>query len=119
MRINEKRLCNNNPLQPIIFRFFENTGHVIIGEARTNLQNLSQGNLRLTLTKGNSERGQIALEKFKQTIKYDFTDYLTNGMQMSMVVAIDFTASNGIQTQPSSLHYFPPHMMSHYEAALS
>jgi hypothetical protein len=61
LRINEKRLCNNNPQQPIIFRFFENTGHVVIGEARTNLNSLAQGNLRLTLAKGSSERGLITL----------------------------------------------------------
>ena len=36
-----------------------------------------------------------------------------------MVVAIDFTASNGIQNQQSSLHYFTHDRMSHYEAALN
>jgi hypothetical protein len=60
----------------------------------------------------------IILSNFKQTVKYDFTDYLTNGLQMSMVVAIDFTASNGIQHQPSSLHYVGPNKRSHYEEAL-
>jgi hypothetical protein len=52
-------------------------------------------------------------------VKYDFTDYLTCGMQMSMVTAIDFTASNGIQNQPSSLHFVTPNKRSHYEEALN
>lgn len=58
------------------------------------------------------------LENFKQTVKYDFTDYLSNGLQMSMILAIDFTASNGIQRDPSSLHYFTPMQRSRYEEAL-
>lgn len=108
-------MCNNDPKQPIIFRFYEDSGHTLIGEARTDLDNLSRGNLRYTLTKRNSEKGLIVLENFKQTVKYDFTDYLTCGMQMSMVVCIDFTASNGVQTQPTSLHYVTPHSRSQYE----
>jgi hypothetical protein len=45
------------------------------------------------------KKGVVVLEGFKQTVKYDFTDYLTSGMQMAMVVCIDFTASNGLQNQ--------------------
>ncbi len=60
---------------------------------------------RHTLTKGSHDKGLINFENFKQTIKYDFTDYLSSGMQMAMVVCIDFTASNGIQTAPTSLHH--------------
>lgn len=39
-------------------------------------------------------------------------------MQMAMVVCIDFTASNGIQNQPNSLHYVSPAKKSQYEEAL-
>jgi len=55
---------------------------------------------------------------FKQTVKYDFMDFLQSGMQMAMVVCIDFTASNGIQTQPSSLHFTSKSKKSQYEEAL-
>jgi hypothetical protein len=68
--------------------------------------------------KGNSEKGVIFLENFKQTVKFDFTDYLSSGMQMAMVVCIDFTASNGIQNQPNSLHHVTPIKRSQYEEAL-
>lgn len=37
---------------------------------------------------------------------------------MAMVVCIDFTASNGIQSKPDSLHYVTPIKKSHYEEAL-
>ena len=46
-------------------------------------------------------------------------DYLRSGMQMAMVVCIDFTASNGIQTQNSSLHYITNSRRSQYEEALN
>jgi hypothetical protein len=68
--------------------------------------------------KNGHEKGVFLLENFKQTVKYDFTDYLSSGMQMAMVVCIDFTASNGIQNQPSSLHYVTPTKRSQYEEAL-
>lgn len=68
--------------------------------------------------KDNSDRGVIFLENFKQTIKYEFTDYLRSGLQMAMVTCIDFTGSNGIQTQPTSLHYFNQNKKSPYEEAL-
>lgn len=68
--------------------------------------------------KHNREKGLINLDHFKQTIKYDFTDYLSSGMQMAMVVCIDFTASNGIQSQPSSLHAVSGGKKSQYEEAL-
>ena len=63
----------------------------------------------------NSEKGTVMLENFTQYIKYEFTDYLSSGMQMAMVVCIDFTASNGIQTHPTSLHYHTPTKKSQYE----
>ena len=37
---------------------------------------------------------------------------------MAMVVCIDFTASNGIQTANTSLHYHTAHKRSQYEEAL-
>ena len=39
------------------------------------------------------------------TKSMDFLDYIQAGMQINMVVGIDFTASNGEPTKPQSLHY--------------
>ncbi len=36
-------------------------------------------------------------------------------MQMAMVICIDFTASNGIQNSPKSLHYTTHTTKSKYE----
>ena len=37
---------------------------------------------------------------------------------MAMVLCIDFTASNGIQTASTSLHHYTAHKRSQYEEAL-
>ena len=39
-------------------------------------------------------------------------------MQMNFTVAIDFTASNGNPSQPSSLHYMNPYQPNQYAAAI-
>jgi len=50
------------------------------------------------LTVGNSNRAD----------RPEFVDYLSGGCQISLAVAIDFTASNGDPRQPGTPHYFHP-----------
>lgn len=37
-----------------------------------------------------------------------FTEFISQGCEISLVVAIDFTSSNGDPSQPDSLHYMHP-----------
>jgi hypothetical protein len=90
----------------------------MIGEVYFDLATLKEGKHRFTLVKKGSEKGVAIMENFQETVRYDFTDYLTSGMQMAMVVCIDFTASNGLQTDPKSLHYHTVNKRSKYEEAL-
>ncbi len=50
--------------------------------------------------------------------KYQFGDYISAGLELALITCIDFTASNGIQNDPSSLHYIAQNKMSQYEEAL-
>ena len=43
-----------------------------------------------------------------RTDRPEFVDYLSGGCQISLAVAIDFTASNGDPRQPGTPHYFHP-----------
>lgn len=36
---------------------------------------------------------------------YSFLDYIMGGTEINLMVAIDFTGSNGKPTDPKSLHY--------------
>lgn len=46
--------------------------------------------------------------KSKRQDRPEFVDYLSGGCQISLAVAIDFTASNGDPRQPGTPHYFHP-----------
>ena len=37
-----------------------------------------------------------------------FLEYIEGGCYLSFMVAVDFTASNGLPNNPSSLHYINP-----------
>ena len=47
-------------------------------------------------------------EKSPKQSKPEFVDYLSGGCQISLAVAIDFTASNGDPRQEGTPHYFHP-----------
>jgi len=55
------------------------------------------------------------------TTSAKFVDYISGGCQISLAVAIDFTASNGDPREPGTPHYFhPPESMewNDYEKAI-
>jgi hypothetical protein len=47
-------------------------------------------------------------------VKSSFTDYIAAGMQLMLITAIDFTASNGSPNSTASLHYIAPNKRSTY-----
>lgn len=50
-------------------------------------------------------KSQLFVDKFSESVHHTFLDYLDNGFEMSFMVAVDFTASNGNPRLPDSLHY--------------
>lgn len=62
--------------------------------------------------------GKLMLEQFQVVTLPTFMDYLRGGLQLNLVVAIDFTGSNGIPTSPTSLHYLSPNKPNEYQLAL-
>lgn len=57
---------------------------------------------------GNSGIGQAELKSFDLIEVPSFVDYLRGGWQISLAIAIDFTASNGNPASPASLHHVGP-----------
>ncbi|MES1915500.1 MAG: hypothetical protein MHM6MM_007430, partial [Cercozoa sp. M6MM] len=49
---------------------------------------------------------------------HGFLEYLQGGLNIGLCVAVDFTASNGAPSDPSSLHYFSPDGRNQYSDAL-
>ncbi|NWY04762.1 CPNE9 protein, partial [Nothoprocta ornata] len=63
-------------------------------------------------------RPQVTLLSFSVESEFTFVDYIRGGTQLNFTVAIDFTASNGLPSQPTSLHYASPYQLSAYALAL-
>jgi len=47
----------------------------------------------------------ITINGFKLEERISFLDYIFGGCEINVHVAIDFTLSNGVPTNPNSLHY--------------
>lgn len=50
---------------------------------------------------------------------YDFVDYVSGGLELNVVVAIDFTGSNGDPRQPGTLHNLNPNKRNDYQKAIA
>ncbi len=48
----------------------------------------------------------MAVTECEKKEQYSFLDYIFNGLQLSLNIAVDFTLSNKDPTDPTSLHYF-------------
>ena len=69
-----------------------------------------------TITLPIHKKKQIQLinkSEIKQS--FSFIDYLKSGVQIGMSIAIDFTRSNGLPSDPQSLHYISEGQMNQYE----
>lgn len=62
--------------------------------------------------------GTLIFEKFQRIDSYSLGDYLKYGIHLSMVVAIDFTETNGDPREEDSLHYLNPNGHNKYEQAI-
>ena len=65
--------------------------------------------------------GQLHVLSASVSKEYTFLDYIQSGWELNMVVAIDFTGSNGNPPTPGTLHYLDPtgHAQNQYEATLT
>ena len=52
--------------------------------------------------------GELFIERMELEERYSFLDYIFGGCNISLLAAIDYTASNGRPNLPTSLHYFNP-----------
>ncbi|CAB1322749.1 unnamed protein product [Coregonus sp. 'balchen'] len=62
--------------------------------------------------------GTVTLLSCLVDMELTFLDYIKGGTQINFTVAIDFTASNGNPSQPTSLHYMSPYQLNAYAMAL-
>ena len=84
-----------------------------------------KGNLELALKDKSTKAkiGQLMLSESRMevpSVAPSFVKYVEGGCEMSLVVAVDFTGSNGEPTDPVSLHYIDPAgRLNDYQSAIS
>lgn len=116
-----QQLCNGNKDRTLLVECFDynrNGKHQLIGGVNTTvnqLQELSLAKTPLTLTRQskiskniNKSRGNLFVNSCRISPVITFLDYVFGGCEISFLVAVDFTASNGDVHSPGSLHYIDP-----------
>ncbi|KAK6928767.1 Copine, C-terminal [Dillenia turbinata] len=108
------------PLTIECFNFNSNGKHDLIGQVQKSLVELEKlhtsgkgENLYVATAVGHNShnkvlKSQLFVDKYVESMKHTFLDYITGGCELNFMVAIDFTASNGNPRLPDSLHYIDP-----------
>nr|XP_034954297.1 copine-9 [Zootoca vivipara] len=127
-----RALCNGDYDRTVkidVFDWDRDGSHDFIGEFATSYRELSRAQNQFTVYEVSNPRkkckkkkyinsGTVTLLSFAVQSEFTFVDYIRGGTQLNFTVAIDFTASNGIPSQPTSLHYMSPYQLSSYAMAL-
>ncbi|KAG1662681.1 hypothetical protein FOA52_014607 [Chlamydomonas sp. UWO 241] len=139
--IKATQLNNGDPYRSLRIRVFDyeaNGKHRLLGEATTSavkLKEMVDGKalafvmpgdtkptgeaLAFTMPGDNKPAGKLLVRAFDVEVRPSFLDYLSAGTEMSFLVAVDFTGSNGNPADPSSLHYMHPNgQPTAYEEAI-
>ncbi|ESO91350.1 hypothetical protein LOTGIDRAFT_228802 [Lottia gigantea] len=110
-----RTLCNGDYDRSIKIECYDwdsDGTHDLIGEFTTNLRELAKG-------PGAHNEYQVTLMSSRIIQIHSFLDYIKGGMQMNFTVAIDFTASNGNPSHPTSLHYINSQQLNQYSSAIT
>ena len=116
-------LCNGDqdvPLTFSVYHYHNGKPATLIGSFQESLQRILE-NSQETFNLLNSKRATVGAIKFRyaQIIrKPTFVDYLRSGLQLNLVTAVDFTASNRDPRDPKSLHFLS-NSMNAYEQCIS
>jgi len=111
------KLCPNSMIDDqikiAVWDWDQLTAHDLIGTVTTTVNQLEQAmksnsGLRLVDNKGKSG-GDLMVNSFHIEKQFTFVDYLqTGGCELSLMVAVDFTGSNGNPRDRNSLHFIHP-----------
>jgi hypothetical protein len=112
-------LCNNDidrPLRIAIWDFESSGKHRSMGHVETSVRALLDAHntpfhvieAEKVGHKGYTHSGTLMAANCNVEHHPTFTDFVMGGLEMSLVVGIDFTGSNGDPKTPASLHFIHP-----------
>jgi len=126
-----QKLCNGDIDRPLLFEVFDwnrSGKHDFIGQFKTSVRELTSGQKKefevIEESKKKKKRrysnsGVVKLLHCEMVKSYSFIEYLVGGCDMNLIVAIDFTASNGDPNLSKSLHYNNPNSPNEYVKAIT
>ena len=107
-----RKMCANDLARPILLEVldWERSGsHRPIGYYTTTVADLAGGGrhtVALHHPQGKEKDvGSLEIVRCDVEVQPSFVDYLRGGCEVSLMIAVDFTASNGNPQSSSSLHY--------------
>jgi len=129
LRISVQKLCNGDYDRPITAECWDwnSSGNdEMMGSAQTSLRELMQPRGELSLRHWSKKKqaltdkssGQIVIAESAVAHNFTFLDYVRGGLEVSLIVSVDFTASNGNPASPQSLHFMSPYQNC-YEQVIS
>jgi Copine/C2 domain len=119
-----QELCNGDFSRPIIFELYNSQD--FIGKFEFNIKSIKDAlnveypliNPRKISNKGYKDSGSVLLSNINIHKTYGFLDYIAGGCQINLMIAVDFTSSNGFPKSFNSLHYINPKGFNQYQSAL-
>jgi len=122
-KVLDKKLCSeyNQDFKVECWDWEKSGKYQFIGEFETSLERIKSGvrEFELHNPKKKSKTGTLVISNFSIGPNITFVDYLRGGTQLNIMVAIDFTGSNGNPSRSDSLHYKSMDPPNQYYQAIS
>ena len=118
------QICNGDLNRSILFELYDHYGtghHVFIGSFNFTLASLVSSSKRvfeLIDISRKKKAGKIVVNSAKITKLYSFLEYIAGGCEISLLIAVDFTGSDGHPNSTTSLHNLNSAGYNHYQSAL-
>ncbi|CAG9334665.1 unnamed protein product [Blepharisma stoltei] len=116
------RLCKGDERKPVtvgVYKIDKMLVHKFLGKSEFTLEELkTNGNFETTIRNNGKPIGILKLNRFIYQEVCTFLDYVFGGCEISLIIGIDFTKSNGVPTSPNSLHYFSTENPNEYVQAI-
>jgi Copine len=136
--VNYERLCLSSDLLPLRYELTQGRRDKVIGVASGTLREWRERrklavfpdcqreegratSAGTTPSSGSSPKrpiGWLVLRDDVVSAQHSFLDYIYGGYEISLILAIDFTASNGDPTQRGTLHFVDQFAWNEYESAI-
>lgn len=129
--ISVQTLCNGDYQRPLLFQVMDvDSGGPpqIIGSVTSNLMTLMEkraSGLPLVNAEELKRRGKmytnsgiLEAPQLELIQKHTFIEYLRGGLEINLIVGIDYTLSNGAPSDPRSLHYLEGPLPNQYQQAI-